>query len=695
MNTKWAAYKIIKLMAIALCILSGIGLGAFWFYRDELPPTSELRNFTLRTGSEVFDRNGRMIYLFAFEKRKLVSIRELPPYLIDALIVTEDKNFYTHFGIDIKALFRALIVDMSKMEFRQGGSTITQQMARNMFLTLDKNVSRKIKEWILALRIERSFTKDEILEIYFNKIFFGGQFYGVETASLNYFGKHARDLTLPEAATLVGMIQRPNFYHPVKHPERTKARRDFVLEQMHKSRKITQEELQIAKDTPLDSDRTAVKQYPSDYFIETIRTYLEGRYGTDRLFEGGLRIYTTLDYDLSVYADSLMNAHLTQIENRYRYPHKFSDIGAGKFDIRTNYLQGGLVVMENKTGHVRAIIGGRSFTHSKFNRMTQARRQPGSSVKPIYYTIALEKGYTPATVVNDGPITFRSFGGKSWSPRNYCGGFYGYRRLRQAIQNSYNLYAVKTVYDLGLPAVNDAFNRFGIPINADNYTCALGTYEVVPIQLVAAFSTFPNEGVRVKPIFITKVEDNAGRVLERTPVARERVCTPEVNYLMTSMLQTVVSSGTGTAARDNYIWPAGGKTGTSDNFKDAWFVGFNRELICGIWVGFDNNRSMGAGTAGGNIAAPIWGRIMRRAMILDNKGKLPRTDDPRYGFEKPSGITEALINPKTGFQTRYGGITEYFIDGTVPPIVDDTLKYNFHPTRWGFSDQAVLDQVGN
>jgi len=690
MNRKKILLRIAKYIGLVICVFVGMSIGAFWFYRDELPPTSQLRSFTLRSGSEVYDRNGKMIYLFAFEKRKLVSLKELPPYLIDALIETEDKNFYSHFGIDIKAFIRAILVDISKMGFSQGGSTITQQMARNMFLTLDKQVSRKIKEWILALRIERSFSKDEILEIYFNKIFFGGQIYGVETASLSYFGKHARDLSLPEAATLIGMIQRPNYYHPVKYPERTKLRRDFVLHQLYKAEKITADEYKTAIETPLDSERTAVKQQPSDYFIETIRTYLESKYGTDRLFEGGLKIYTTLDYDLSVYADSMLNAHLTKLENRYQYPHKFSDVDDGRFDIQTNYMQGGLVLMENKTGYVIALIGGRSFMHSKFNRITQARRQPGSSIKPIYYTIALEKGYTPATVINDGRISFR-YDNKTWSPRNYTGMYYGYKRMRQAIQNSYNLYAVKTVYDLGLPAVNDAFNRFGLSINAENYTCALGTYEVIPIQLVAAFTTFPNEGVRVKPTFIIKVEDRDGKVLERSRVVRERVCTPEINYIMTSMLQTVVQSGTGVEARINYIWPVGGKTGTSDNFKDAWFIGFNREMICGIWVGFDNNRSIGAGTGGGNIAAPIWGRIMRRAMILDNKGRTPQADDPRYGFEKPDGIVEATVNSRTGFQTRYGGVTEYFIDGTVPPLVEDTLQFNFHPTRWGYNDQAILD----
>ncbi|GAB1468753.1 PBP1A family penicillin-binding protein [Candidatus Cloacimonadota bacterium] len=681
-NDKEKIYKIAKYLGIAFCIFVGIFVGALWFYRDGLPPTSELRNFTLRSGSEVYDQNGKMVYLFAFEKRKLVSLKELPPYLIDALIVAEDKNFYHHFGIDIFGNIRAILVDVIRLDFSQGASTITQQMARNMFLTLDKQVSRKMKEVILALRIEREFSKDEILEIYFNKIFWGGQIHGVETAALYYFGKHARDLSLAESASLVAMIQRPNYYSPVKHPDRLLERRDSLLKRMLKARKIQKEDYEIAIASKINSDKTSMRQFASDYFIENIRLYLERKYGTEKLFEGGLRIYTTLDQDLTVYADSILNQYLSGVEKNYNASMRLSSVSPSSVDINTKYLQGGLVLMENSTGYVRAMIGGRSFVHSKYNRMTQAKRQPGSSIKPIYYTAAVERGYTPATVIKDGPIRLTGGDGKDWKPHNFSHKYYGYTRMRTALTHSYNLWAVKTVMDIGLDTVNDAFRRFGINAKAQDYSAALGAYEVTPINLISAYTAFPNGGYRTMPIFINRVEDMQGKVLERNTSPKIRVCTPEVAYIMTSMLQSVVSSGTGGAARNNYMWQAAGKTGTSSDNRDAWFIGFNKEFTLGIWNGFDNNASVSASA----VCAPIWGRIMTKAIRNQNKGRTPRVDDPRYCFTMPSGIVKQTINPTSGFASS-GGIEEYFIENNVPPTVADTLRFNFYPTRWGYRDE--------
>ncbi len=677
--------KLIKISVAGLCVLIGIIVGIVWFYRDELPPTAELRNFTMRSGSEVYDRNGKMIYLFAFERRKLVSLNELPPYLIDALIVTEDKNFYHHFGIDILGNIRALIIDIIRMDFSQGASTITQQMARNMFLTLDKQVSRKIKEIILAFRIEQSFSKDEILEIYFNKIFFGGQIYGVETASLYYFGKHAMDLTLPEAALLVGLIQRPNYFDPRKHKDRAIERRNFVLANMLKHRKISQAEYDAAVKSSINPEQTALRHNSSDYFIETIRQYLERKYGTDMLFEGNLKIYTTLDYNLSNYADSVLNAHLSKIEKSRNYKVKFKDFEPNRSDIITDYLQGGLVLMENKTGYVRAMIGGRSFTHSKFNRMTLARRQPGSAVKPIYYTLAVEKGYTPATVINDAQIIFRDLAGKEWKPRNYSLDYNGYTRMRKAITFSYNLWGVKTVYDIGLTAVSDVFQRFGFKYDATDYSVALGSYEVVPMDIISGYTAFPNGGFRVKPIFIQRVEDKKGKVLERAKVLQYKVCEEEVAYIMTSMLESVVTGGTATAARQGYNWPVAGKTGTTDDYRDAWFIGFNRDMTLGIWSGFDKNITLGSNMSGGVVCAPVWGQIMTKAILLDNKGRYPAAGDSRYAFIEPPNIVHQTINPTTGFYAK-DGLNEVFIAGTEPLLEADSLVYNFRPTRYRIYD---------
>lgn len=679
--------KIFNLIAIAICIVIGIVVGTVWFYSDTLPPTSELRNFTMRSGSEVYDRNGKTIYLFAFEKRKLVSLKELPDYIVNALLVTEDKNFYKHHGVDILGNVRALAIDIVRMDFSQGASTITQQMARNMFLTLDKRISRKIKEIILAFRIEREFSKDEILEIYFNKIFWGGQLHGIEAAALNYYGKHAGDLTLAESAALVGMIQRPNYYNPIKHPERTMARRDRVLARMLDARKISQEEYDLAINTPLRKQGSSMRQTASDYFIEHIRLYLERKYGTDRLFEGGLRIYTTLDQDLNVYADSVLNDFLTGVEKRHNYKHKMADISPNAFDINTRYLQGGLVLMENDTGYVRAMIGGRDFAHSKFNRMTQAKRQPGSAIKPIYYTAAIEKGYTPATVIKDDRISLVGGDGKRWTPTNYSKKYYGFSRMRTALTHSYNIWAVKTAIDLGLDTLTDAFNRFGISRKVTDYSAALGSYEVTPISLISAYTAFPNQGTRVSPVFIIRVEDLSGRVLERGMTTKSMVTTPEVSYLMTSMMQSVTTSGTGAGARRNYHWQMAGKTGTSSDHRDAWFIGFNPKFTLGIWDGFDSNATISSSAA----CTPIWGQIMTRCIRLDSGGKLPGSDNSRYVFKRPEGIVTRMINPRTGFLTGQGGIEEYFIEDNIPPAMADTLKFNFYPTRWGFNDALELN----
>lgn len=674
-------------IGLTLCILTGILLGTFWFYSDGLPPTTELRNFTMRSGSEVYDRNGNMIHLFAFEKRKLVSIKELPQHLIDALIITEDKRFYTHFGVDIIGNIRAIVVDVVRMDFSQGASTITQQMARNMFLSLDKRISRKMKELLLSFRIEREFSKEEILEIYFNKIFWGGQLHGVEAASLNYFGKHAKDLTLAESATLVGMIQRPNYYSPINQPERSMQRRDHVLSRMLKAKKITQDEYEAAIASPLREPGSSMRQAASDYFIEHIRLYLERKYGTERLFEGGLRIYTTLDQDLTVYADSVLNDYLTRIEKQHNYRHKMADIAPNAFDINTRYLQGGLVLIENNTGYVRAMIGGRNFTHSKFNRMTQAKRQPGSSIKPVYYTAAIEKGYTPATVINDAEISMIGGDNKKWSPLNYNRKFNGFTRMRVALQHSYNDWAVKCAIDLGLDTLTDAFNRFGITRKVTDYSAALGTYEVTPMTLISGYTTFPNGGTKVSPVYITKVEDTNGKILERGITTKKKVTSEEVAYLMTNLLQTVTTSGTGAAARNNYQWQVAGKTGTSSDHRDAWFIGFNPRFTLGIWNGFDSNASVSSSA----VCAPIWGQIMRECMRLDNKGRLPSANDPRYIFKEPKNIVRYNINPETGFLTSgEGGIEEVFIEGNIPPASADSVSYNFHPTSWGMSDPKEL-----
>ncbi|MBP7205676.1 MAG: penicillin-binding protein 1A, partial [Candidatus Cloacimonetes bacterium] len=399
------------------------------------------------------------------------------------------------------------------------------------------------------------------------------------------------------------------------------------------------------------------------------------------LFEGGLKIYTTLDSDMSSAADSIFNGYLARVERSGGFPHRISTVPKGAQDIDTKYIQGGLALLENKTGFVRVLIGGRSFEHSKFNRITQAKRQPGSSIKPIYYTIAVERGYHPAKVLRDAPITIGS-----WSPQNSGGSYHGNTRMRVALQWSYNTWAVRCAQDIGIGAMNEAFRRFGLNVKAQDLTAALGAYEVTPLNLIAAYTTFPNEGMRTNPVFVTKVEDMNGKIIEHAGTQKYRVTSPQVAYLMTSMLQTVAESGTGASSRSGYYWESAGKTGTSNQNNDSWYIGFNKAYTLGIWTGFDN-RSLKVGSA---LAASVWGPIMTKAIRIDNNGRNPKANDSRYSFVEPPRISHLRVNPYTGFVVRGGGISEIFIEGNEPVVSRDSLSYNY-PPGYGFQDQFEQD----
>ena len=691
------------LLAISTFFL-GIGAGLFHYYAQELPPLSELQRYDMKVGSEVFDKYDNLIHTFAFEHRKLTNINELPPYLIQTLLSVEDKNFYKHWGMDLSGNVRAIFVDVLKRRFSQGASTITQQLARNMFLSLDKQIPRKIKEAILAVRIETHFSKEEILEMYLNKVYFGAGMYGIEAASQKFFGKPAKELTIEESALLIGLIQLPNAYSPIYHPERAKRRRNIVLRRMLEEKVISKSEYERAKNDSILIHPPKVKKSSADYFIEYIRPRLQRKYGTNRLFTGGLRIYTTLDTELQNYADSVLNKHLTEFENKNNYEYKFADFPPDTTDIVTPYVQGGVFSIEPSTGYVRILIGGRNFNHSKFNRMMQAKRQPGSSFKPILYTTALVNGYTAATVIKDEPLVFIQSDTLFYRAHNYSKKNYGYIRMREALKHSRNIYAIKMIYDLGPEKVVDYAHRFGLTTKIRPYfTLAIGTSEVYPYELISAYTTFPNKGERVKPIFVRRVEDNEGNVLESSYPEKIRVIDEKVAFLMVSLMQSVVDEGTGAGIRwRGYKWNAAGKTGTTDDFRDAWFIGYNPELVTGIWVGFDDNSSLGKRQSGAVAALPAWPYIMKKALELESpvnsKGK-PIIDGSRLEFEKPEGIIKVKISRETGLlpKNEYDDtIDEYFIAGTEPTPLSDSLNYNFYPTfyRENDKDSLVIDLGG-
>ncbi len=705
--------KVLLIFIVIIVFFMGIGFGFFRYYSRELPPLSELQSYEMKVGSEVYDRNDNLIHIFYVEKRQLTHLKELPEYLTKGILAVEDKNFYKHWGMDQLGLIRAIIIDISKGDFSQGASTITQQLARNMFLSLDKQIPRKIKELILAIRIEKNFSKDEILEMYLNKSPFGPGLYGIEVGSKKYFGKDAKDLTIAEAALLIGMPQLPSAYYPFRYPERATRRRNIVLRRMFEEKVITEEEYTEARDTELELFEPTGNFGAKDYFIEFIRRRLEREFNTTQLFTGGLKIYTTLDMDLQEYADSVLNMNLRKFEYKNDYEFKYDDFPADTINIVTSYVQGGVFSIEPETGYVRVMIGGRNFNHSKLNRMMQSIRQPGSSFKPILYSTALVNGYTPATVIEDEPFSFIQNDTLFWSPKNYSSRNFGYTRLRTGLMKSRNIYAAKTIFDINPRKVMEYAERFGITTPVyPFYTLSVGSMEVKPFELITAYTTFPNGGERVKPIYIRRVEDKYGKILKSNEPEKIRVINEQAAYIMASLMKSVCDDGTGVGIRwqsgyetlgsISYKWNAAGKTGTTDDFRDAWFIGYNKKLVTGIWVGFDDNSSLGKGQSGATAALPSWPYIMKKAVYLDSpknsKGN-PIVNGDELQFIKPDGIITVEISKETGLLPKNDyeeTMQEIFIAGTEPTPLSDSLNYNFYPTlyREHNMDSLVIDLGG-
>ena len=665
---------------IFLLMLSGICIVLYHFYQ-ELPTPEEVLNYRFDAGSEVFDANGRLIHMFAFEHRKLVELSEVPKYLLDMLIQVEDSNFYNHWGMDLSAILRALWVNVQARRVSQGASTITQQLARNMFLSTDRIYSRKIKEMILAVMIESQFTKNEILESYLNKVLFGNGYYGIEQAALNYFLKSSSELSIDESALLVGLLKGSGFYNPLRFPDRALARRNLVLSIAYENNIINEEEYTNAINEPLVVNRISVNSNrESDYFIEYIRPFLERKYGTNQLFTGGLRIYTTIDWEMQEYSHRMLNQILSDFDTTRRYNHRYSDVPANAVNITTDYLQGGVFAIDPHTGYVRVMIGGRNFRHSKFNRVMQARRQPGSSIKPFLFASALDNGFTASTIVTDEPLVFMRDDEVFWEPRNYTLDYRGHVRLREALQRSINIVSVKLIYDLNPRTVAAFLNTmdFSTPIRP-YLSLAVGALEVIPYELITAYTIFPGRGHIVEPIFITKVTDSRGRVLEQATINKKPILDPSTAYVMTDMLKSVVDEGTATSIRNRgFRMPTGGKTGTTDDYRDAWYIGFTKNMVMGVWMGFDDNRTMGRAMTGAVAALPVWIPIMRQY-----ESTLVEQDVNIYeDFDMPSGVVRLPVSRRTGllpssiFELT---VMESFKEFTEPRRYSDFDTYNFYP----------------
>lgn len=627
-------YKFVLCSTCVLFLLGSLGMvGAVYYYGNDLPIRLDLAsNYQPPVVSTVYDVQGRPIGEFYHQRRVVVALDRIPSHVIQAFLAAEDARFFKHKGVDGFAILRALLANLRKGEMREGGSTLTQQLVRGFFLTPERTLKRKIREVILAFRLERNHTKEEILYLYLNQVYFGHGNYGIEAATRDYFGKGVEDLNLVEAALLAGLPRSPSRNSPYRDFFAAMERQRYVLKRMYEERFITEATYQDALRTPIRlNPAPLLNSQIAPHFVEYVRQTIGDRYGFDPLLQGGLQIYTSLDTSLQMAARKAVREGLDAV--RVRIKRKTGSGEPGR-----NEVEGALLAIDPRSGSIRALIGGYDFALSQYNRAMQARRQPGSAFKPIIYSAALEGGLSELSVIRDGPLIFRMAPGKFWRPQNYQNRFFGPVTLRSALAHSLNSVAVRLVERVGLQKVIQHARKLGIESPLDeNLSLALGSSSISLIELVRAYSVFANGGQLVEPIFITKVTDREGKVLEENGPNLKQVLSPEIAYVVTDMLKNVVQSGTGRAAA-RLGRRVAGKTGTTSEFRDGWFVGYTPDLIAGVWVGYDDQRSLGDKETGASTALPIWLAFMTEAI----QGAGP------HDFPVPDGIGWIEVNLRDG-----------------------------------------------
>ncbi len=670
---------------ILLILVFGVSFGGGALYgawalvcrSGRCPSIAVLEDFTPRQTSKLYAADGRFVAEIGLERRTLVSLSDIPLDVRNAFVITEDKRFYEHSGIDWIRVAGAAIRNIAAGGYQQGFSTITMQLARNVFperISREKTLLRKLKEAKVARAIEARYSKNKILELYLNQIYLGNGAYGVETAAQRYFGKSVRDLNLSEAATLAALPKAPERYNPRRAPERAIQRRNTVIELMRRAGVITPQASRLARAYPL---RLASKEASGElapYFVEWVRKQLDDQFG-ESLYRDGLKIYTTLDIDIQQAAARALERQLRAIEagkyGPFHHPtyeqvmSRNGGEGGANTSPNSPYLQDAFVAMDPRTGGVLALIGGRDFDDSKFNRATQALRQPGSTFKPIVYSDAIHEGYPLSHLVDDEPLSIPQVDGTEWSPQNYDLKFEGPMPMRRALYRSRNLATVHLGLELGAQNVIAMARRFGLSTPIPAYpSIFLGAAEVYPLELVAAYSTFPTLGIRAVPHGIVRVENAHGEVLWQATPTRYEVLSPPEAWLIVDVMKDVVRRGTAAGA----VWgsgfhvPAGGKTGTTNDGTDAWFIGYTPDLVAGLWIGFDRPQKIKANAQGGVLAAPAW-----TAFMTDVYQRRPTPPD----WPRPNTIVAREIDTSTGMLSnpycpKDLVITEYFIEGTEP-----------------------------
>jgi len=785
-NLVWRWLKI-GLVVGFVCLLLGAASvgGVLYYFSQDLPSLSAAGSYAPSQATRVYSDQNKVIGEFYIEKRVFVPFERMPKHLIQAILAVEDARFYEHQGFDPIRIVRAFIKNVQSGAIRQGASTITQQVTRSLFLTPERTIQRKIKELILSRKMEVMLSKDQILEIYLNQIYFGHGAYGVQVASQTYFGKDVSEISLEEAAFLAGLPKAPNNYSPYRAPEKAKFRQRIVLRRLLAEQYITKDRYREAYENDLVFQKLDPGDVSGLYFTEYVRQYLIERYGADLLYKGGLNVYTTLNAEMQETAERALREGLRKLDKRqgYRGPVRLyqSDVSGdavqashkgegevlkqGEFlearvlsgteayalvdakgfigkilledmlwaaqklkgrDVRKDRIliehpkpgdilkpddivlvrvkqvgllenqqtqaravtafeetlsenetlfsleqepivEGGFIALDPATGTVSAMVGGYDFKRSEYNRAVSARRQPGSVFKPIIYGTAIERGFTPASILIDNPVIFTDDAThKVWKPENYEKKFYGPTTLRDALTHSRNLATVKLLRQIGIKSVVSYAQRIGIksPLTRD-LSLALGSSGLSLLELTSAFGVYANAGIRVEPTLILSVTDQHGRVLESRDLVPKRVLSKETAYVVTNIMEDVVQRGTAKRARV-LGRPVAGKTGTTNEYTDAWFVGYTPNMAAGVWVGFDDNRSLGRNESGGRTALPIWVSFMDEALA-----RLPVVP-----FSIPDEIVYAKINPTTGYLAEEGesGEMEIFVKGTEPKYEEKTLS---------------------
>jgi len=660
----------VSLMVMVVVLMWGAVGASAWWLKDVvtgLPSARDVREIaTMARATTLYDAKGRTAFTIYKEQRIPVSVDRVSPHLVQALLAIEDQRFFEHGGLDVVRIAGAFVKNIRTGRTTQGGSTLTQQLARQSFLTTEKTYSRKAKEVIVAARIEREFEKREILQLYLNKVYFGDGLYGAEAASLGYFGKSAADLTLSEAALLAGLVKSPSSYAPTVDLNRATARRNVVLQAMREARMIEQPAFDAAIHAPVQLSDTLRNQEPfGQYFKEEVRKQLVEKFGWERVYEGGLKVYTTLDLDLQKVAESEVARGLQDIEQR--------QLRRKNTPVSSDPLQAALVAIDPVTGEVRAMVGGRNFEQSHFNRVTQARRQAGSAFKPFVYAAAIENGYSPGTVLTDldNPV---------WTPQGNWVPEDGHSTassmtMRAALKTSSNRAAVRMLQEVGIPTAVTYADRLGVGPVPGVPSLALGSGEVTLMSMSAAFAAFAHDGIVPDPLLISRVVDVNGQVLFTAAPSSHQALSPSTAFLMSTMLADVINSGTAwSARREGFTLPAAGKTGTTNDYHDAWFVGYTPKIVTGVWVGYDTPRTIIANGYAAELAVPIWARFMKSATS---------NDKPEW-FKAPADVTSATICRLSGalatdscrdaavfddngaVTDRSMVYTEYFVRGTEP-----------------------------